>query len=268
MNNIIEIRNLNFSYKDNKVFEDLNLTIKNKKFVTILGKSSTGKSTLAKILVGLLKAEGDIVVDGVLLQDDSLEFVRKKIGIVFENSNSRFVQNIVYDDLAFTLENMNYYQLDIDGKICDIAELLGIEHLLKREIVTLSEGEKQLVNLASALIYEPNVLIIDNAFSMIDSYYKEIILKTLNILRKRGLTIINLTSNPEETLYGTDVIILNDGQVALNKTTLKALKEEKTFINCGLKLPFVVDLSLKLNYYDLVDKIYLDEKSLVDEIWK
>ena len=96
MNNIIEIRNLNFSYKDNKVFQDLNLTIKNKKFVTILGKSSTGKSTLAKILVGLLKAEGDIVVDGVLLQDDSLEFVRKKIGIVFENSNSRFVQNIVY----------------------------------------------------------------------------------------------------------------------------------------------------------------------------
>lgn len=268
MNNIIEIKDLNFNYKDKKMFEKFNLNIKNKKFVTILGKSCSGKSTLAKILVGLHKTDSEIKIDGVTMSSDNINYLRQKMGVILENSNNQFVTNTVYEELMVALENLNYFKIDIDAKVENVVKLLGIENLINREIVTLSEGEKQVVNLAAAIIYEPKILIIDNALSMLDTYYKEIIFKTLNILRKKGMTIINFTSDPEEAIYGTDIIILDNFKLVINKPTLKALKEEKAFVNSGLRLPFAVDLSLKLNYYGIVDKIYLDEKSLVDEIWK
>lgn len=268
MHNAIEIKNLKFSYGKNVIFDDLDLIIKEKRFVTLLGKNCSGKTTLAKILVGLQIAKGEITINGVTLNEENVGFIRKDIGIVFENPNDHFTNNIVYDDIAFTLECLDYYPNDIKEKIKETTELLGIEELLDREINDLSNGEKQLVALAEAIIHKPKLLILDDALTNIDNYYKEIILKILNIMRKKGMTILNITSNSDDSLFGTDIVIINEGKVVLNKTLLRAFKEEKTFINSGLTLPFIVDLSLKLNYYDLINKIYLDKKSLVDEIWK
>ena len=268
MHNVIEIKDLNVCIKDKKIFENLNISFKNKKFVTVLGKSCSGKSVLAKTIAGFIPFEGDIIIDGVALNNDSMDYLLKKIGIVFENANQQFICNTVYEELSCILENLNYYQMDIDKKIEGVAGLLGIEELLDREIVTLSVGEQQLVALASAIIHQPSILILDDALSNLDNYYKEIILRTLNILRKKGLTIIYFTSNSIDSIYGTDIVIINNGQVVLNKPLTKALKEEKTFITSGIEMPFIADISLKLGYYNLVDKIYLDEKGLVNAIWK
>ena len=108
----------------------------------------------------------------------------------------------------------------------------------------------------------------DEGLSNVDAYYRDIILKILNVLRKKGMTIVNITSNSEDSIYGTDIIIINNGKVVLNKTLLRAYKEEKIFISSGVALPFIADISLKLKYYNLTNKIYIDNKSLVDEIWK
>ena len=194
--------------------------------------------------------------------------MRKDIGIVFENPDEHFVTDRVYDELAFILESQDYQKDDIDDKIVKVSELIGIEDLLNRKIISLSVGEKQLVALAIAIINKPKLLIMDEGLSNVDSYYREIILKILNVLRKRGMTIINITSNSEDSVYGTDIVIINNGKVVLNKTLLRAYKEEKEFINSGLSLPLIADLSLKLKYYNLTNKVYIDEKSLVDEIWK
>ena len=268
MHNVIELKDLNVCMNDKKIFENLNISFKNKKFYSILGKSCSGKTVLAKTLAGLIPFEGDIIIDGVSLDKDSMNYLIKKIGIVFENSNQQFVCNTVYDELSFVLENLNYYQMDIDKKIEGVSGLLGIEEILDREIVTLSVGEQQLVALASAIIHQPSILIIDDALLNLDNYYKEIILRTLNILRKKGLTILYFTSNSIDSIYGTDIVIINNGKIALNKPLTKALKEEKAFITSGVEMPFIADISLKLGYYNLVDKIYLDEKGLVNAIWK
>ena len=268
MHNVIEIKDLSISFKDKKVFENLNITLKNKRFVTILGKSCSGKSSLAKTIVGLIPYNGEIIIDGVTLDDNSRDYLLKKVGIVFENPNQQFLCNTVYEELSFVLENLNYYQIDIDDKIEAVTTLLGIEELLNREIVTLSVGEQQLVALASAIIHQPSLLILDDALSMLDNYYKEIILKTLDILRKKGMTIIYLTSNSIDCIYGTDIVIINNGEIVLNKPLIKALKEEKAFVTSGIEMPFIANISLKLGYYNLVNKIYLDEKGLVDAIWK
>ena len=268
MQNIVEIKKLNFNYGNQTVFKDLNLEIKSKRFVTILGKNGSGKTTLANILIGLIDSNGKIIIDGIILSKDTKKFLRKDIGIVFENPDEHFVTERVYDELAFILESLDYQKDDIDSKIIKVSELLGIEELLNRTITSLSVGEKQLVALATAIINKPKLLIMDEGLSNVDDYYREIILKILNVLRKRGMTIINITSNSEDSIFGTDIVIINNGKVTLNKTLLRAYKEEKEFINSGLALPLIADLSLKLKYYNLTNKIYIDEKSLVDEIWK
>lgn len=268
MHDAIEIKNLSFGYGNHKVFNKLNLVIKEKRFVTILGSSGSGKSTLANILVGLANTNGKVIIDGVCLNDKNKKVIRKQIGIVFENPDQQFVTDLVYDELAFTLESLDYKKDDIDIKIKDVVELIGINDLLYRRITSLSLGQKQLVALAVAIVNNPKILIMDEGLSNVDNYYRDIILKILNILRKRDMTIVNITSNADDSIYGTDIIIINQGEVILNKTLLRAYKDEKVFVNSGINLPFIVDLSLKLNYYDLVNKIYVDNKSLVDDIWK
>ena len=268
MQNIIEIKGLNYKYGEKEIFKNLNLDIKAKRFVTILGKNGSGKSTLTNILMGLVDYDGKIIIDGIVLGNDTKKFLRKEIGIVFENPDEHFVTSKVYDELSFVLESMDYQSEDITKKISDVIELIGIEDLLNRKIADLSVGEKQLVALAIAIINKPKVLIMDDGLSNVDAYYRDIILKILNVLRKRGMTVVNITSNSEDSIYGTDIVIINDGKIVLNKTLLRAYKEEKIFISSGLALPFIVDLSLKLKYYNLTNKIYIDDKSLVDEIWK
>jgi energy-coupling factor transport system ATP-binding protein len=268
MQNIVEINKLDFNYKDKEIFKDFNLDIKSKRFVTILGKNGSGKTTLTNILMGLIDSNGKIIIDGIILSNETKKFLRKNIGVVFENPDEHFVTEKVYDELAFVLESMDYQKDDIDNKIIKVSELIGIEDLLNRRITSLSVGEKQLVALATAIINNPKLLIMDEGLSNVDFYYREIILKILNVLRKKGMTIINITSNSEDSIYGTDIVIINNGKVILNKTLLRAYKEEKAFTGSGLSLPFIADISLKLKYYNLTNKIYIDEKSLVNDIWK
>lgn len=268
MQNIIEIKGLNHSYGDKCVFNKLNLEIKPKRFVTILGRNGSGKTTLTNILIGLIDTDGKIIIDGITLSNETKKFLRKDIGIVFENPEEHFVTDKVYDELAFVLESLDYQPADVDDKITKVAELIGITNILERKITTLSIGEKQLVALAVAIVNNPKILIMDEGLSNIDACYRDIILKIINVLRKKGMTVVNITSNSEDSIYGTDIIIINDGKVVLNKTLLRAYKEEKIFISSGLTLPFIADISLKLKYYNLTNKIYIDNKSLVDEIWK
>lgn len=181
MQNLVEIKKLDFSYGEKVIFKDFDLEIKPKRFVTILGKNGSGKTTLINILMGLIDSKGKIIIDGIILSKETKKFLRKDIGIVFENPDEHFVTDRVYDELAFILESQDYQKDDIDDKIVKVSELIGIEDLLNRKIISLSVGEKQLVALAIAIINKPKLLIMDEGLSNVDSYYREIILKILNV---------------------------------------------------------------------------------------
>ena len=269
MDNIVEISNLNFKYGDNVIFDDFNLTIKKGSFTSIIGSNGSGKSTLMKIIVGLLKCDGKIVVDGITISEDTYKDVRSRIGMVFENPDNQFVAETVMDEIAFSLENMNYEKKQIRENIKEIVELLGIEDIMEKEPHTLSGGQKQLISLASALAIKPKILVLDEALEMLDEAERQKMLKILVDLNNTSeLTIINITHNSEELLYGTDIVILNKGKIVDNGETKEILRKEKSFKNNGLELPFIVDLSYKLKYYGLVDDIVLDMDELVDIIWK
>jgi len=268
MENIVEMKKLDFKYGEKQIFDKLTLNIKKGSFTSIIGPNGSGKSTLMKLIVGLLKAEGTIKVDGITMGQDTFKDIRKKIGIVFENPDNQFVSETVMDEIAFSLENMNYDKKDIRERVKEVSALLGIEDILEKEPHSLSGGQKELVSLASALSIHPQILILDEALDMIDNNRREDILNILTELNKDGLTIINITHNSEELLYGNEIIVMNNGEVKEKGETKELLRKEKLFKNNGLELPFVVDLSYKLKYYGLVDDIVLDMDELVDKIWK
>ena len=269
MDNIIKIKNMSFNYKNKQIFENFDLDIEKGKFIHIVGPNGSGKSTLVKILLGLLKADGYISIYRMNMCDANLMDIRRNIGIVFENPDNTFVAETVADDIAFALENLQYTPKTIGDKIKKISEYLNITHLLEKNPHYLSGGEKQLVALAGALITDPKILILDEALTMLDGIEKESILKLLKkLIQEKKITIINVTHDMEETVYGDKIIVLDNGKVVFNDEKEVVYKEEKTLKKLGLELPFMVDLSNKLRYYGLVDENILNMNEMVNHLWK
>lgn len=268
MKKIVEIKKLTFKYGDHIIFKKFSLDIEEGSFYTILGSNGSGKSTLARILVGLEPSGAFIRVNGFFLNNVDIDKVRKSVGIVFENPDTQFVTESVEEELAFPLENLNYSKNEIRKRIKDITEKMNITHLIERNPHELSGGEKQLVALASNLIYEPKLLILDEALVMIDGAFRKKIYQILKEYNKKGLTILNITHDNEEALLGSHILILDKGEIVINKKTIEALNDEKAFKKSMMDFPFVIDLSNKLKYYGVVKTIVYDNKKLVNAIWK
>ena len=267
MNNMIVIDDLNFSYDNNVVFKNLSLCIRKGSFTTVLGNNGCGKSTFVKLLTGLERANS-VIIDGELLCDKSVSSIRRKIGVVFENPDNCLISETVFGDLAFPLENLNCSRDYIFSRVNEISSYLGISHLLNKCSRDLSGGEKQLVSLGSALVIGPSLLILDEALSMIDDMSRVNILLLLKKINKDfGITILNITHDIEESIYGDDVLILDRG-ILFHGSKEDLYHQEKMLKDNGFDLPFMVSLSNKLSYYDMVDDVVLDMNEMVDILWK
>lgn len=269
MDNMVLIDNLHFKYGNNVIFNGLSLSIKKGVFTTILGNNGSGKSTFVRLITGLEKSNSSIFIDSIPLNDDNLSDIRSIIGVVFDNPDNSLISETVMDDLAFSLENMNYSSDYIFSRINEISNYLGISHLLNCNPLDLSGGEKQLVSLGCALITGPKLLILDEAFSMLDDISRINMLMLLRRINKDfGTTIINITHDVEESLYGDDIVIIDNGNVAIHDCKNNVYKQEKLLKKMDFELPFMVDLSNKLSYYDLVNEDIYDMNEMVDLLWK
>ncbi len=270
MGDILVIKDLKFKYNNHEsLFENFNLTIKKGSWTTLVGPNGGGKSTLAKIIVGLLLAEGQIIVDNVLKNNDNLKEIRKKVGLLFENPDSTFLAETVMDEMAFALENLGLEKGKIKKKVKEVGQYLKITPLFEKNPFELSGGEKQLVALASILVLEPQLLILDEAINRVDYLERDNILKILKKLNEeKEITIINITHDMEEAVYGDEVILLDKGKIILKGSKELVFEEEKIFNTMGIALPFMAELSLKLKYYGLVDEIIFDMEKMVNKLWK
>lgn len=269
MDKILTIQDLTFKYGEKKIFNKLNISIKKGNWTTLIGPNGSGKSTLVKLIVGLLKGEGKIIIDGIELQNNNLYDIRKRVGVLFETPDQTFVAETVMDEIAFSLENLNICKNEINKKIREVSAYLSIDDLLEENPYRLSGGQKQLVALASVLVLEPKLLILDEAINRIDFLERDKILNVLKKLNKeRDIAILNVTHDMEEVNYCNDVILLNEGKNVLSGSKELVLLEEKVFNVLGLDIPFIASLSIKLMHYNMIDKIYFDMDELVNEIWK
>ncbi len=268
MENIVEISNLKFKYRNKQIFDDFNLNIKKGEVTAIIGLNGAGKSTLMKLLMGLLRFNGSIKINGNYLKRETVKNIRKEIGVVFENPDNQFVAETVMDDIAFTLENLNYKKSVIKQKIIDTARYIGIEDILEKNPHELSGGQKQLVAFASALVHEPKLLVLDEAIAMIDPGNKNKIYNMIQDLKKQGMSIILVTHDIEETTISDNIVVLDEGKVVLNDKKEEVYKQEKIIKDLGFDLPFMIELSTRLMFYNLLDEYVYDMEKMVDILWK
>lgn len=267
--NAIEICDLHFQYKDRVLFDHLCLSIKKNSFTTLIGASGSGKSTLVKLIVGLFSYQGKIFIDGEVFTSKSKKSLRRKIGVVFCNPNDHFVADTVYDEIAYALNNLNYSEKKIKKLVMEMANYLNIEHLLQQNPFSLSSGEKALVSLASVLIFEPEILILDEALARLDRKEADSIFRLLKALRReKKMTIFHITNNMDFALQGQELLVLNNGSIFLSGTPMEVFTHEKELHDAHLELPFMIDFSKKLMYYELIDKYYTDMNDMVCVLWK
>ena len=266
---LVEIKDLVFKYNDKYVYNGLDLYLEEGSWTTIIGRNGTGKSTLAKLLVGLLPNNNSITIDGLELNKENISAIRKKIGIVFENPDNQFISETVIGDLVFGMENLRISRYDQERKLKEIVDYFNISELLNKDPHRLSGGEKQLIALAGILITDPKILILDEAFTMVDGIMKKKIYNLLKKLhREKHLTIINITHDIEDTIYGKDIVLISDKRVIAHEKKELIYNNEKILKKVGFEPPFMANLSIKLSYYNLVDKIILDMNEMVKALWK
>ena len=267
MSNIIDVKNLSFQYENHKIFDNISFEIEEGSFYTIIDTDNNGKSTLANILSCTIQADCNLKIFNRLVSEKNLSFIKKYISYVSENIERFFILEKVYDNIFFILRRHGLSDELIHKKIRELIYPLGFRHLLKKKTNTLSYGEKKLVALFISLSIEPRILILDNFFSSINVLEKQKIINLLNAFNKKGMTILNFTSDSNEMLYGSKVIILKNNTILLNSNIELAFKDIKLYEDNNISIPFVIELSAKLMCYGKVDKIYFSMKELVNDLW-
>lgn len=253
----IVIKNLSYSYTANsKAVNDLSLQIEQGSFTSIIGHNGSGKSTLAKLIVGLLKANnGEIYIDGVLLEEKSVNEIRKKIAIVFQNPDNQFIGSTVEDDIAFGLENRQVPTEEMPSIIQKYAASVKMEDYLKKEPTSLSGGQKQRVAIAGALALTPEILILDEATAMIDAKGKREIYQVMRHMKENNpeLTIISITHEVEEAFLSDRVIVMSEGKAVCSGTPEEIFSNKKIREQYKIETPFFIALKeeLKENGFDV-----------------
>ncbi len=264
MEKIVELNDVVFSYDENTpALQHTNLYINKGEYTTIIGHNGSGKSTVAKLIMGLLEAEsGKVMVKGMEMNIDNVYKIRNGIGIVFQNPDNQFIGSTVRDDIAFGLENHQVPQEDMDDLINTYAEKVGMLKYLDHEPTKLSGGQKQRVAIAGVLAMHPEIIILDEATSMLDPVGREEINNLVHeIHAANNMTIISITHDIEEVANADRVIVLDNGKVCMEGNPREIMTREKELVSMNLDVPFGYKVSKALQ----AKGIKIDECITIEE---
>ena len=266
----LEIKNLSFSYGDDRlVIDDISFAVEKGSFVAVLGHNGSGKSTLAKLIVGLLeKKSGQIFLDGEEMDKKTIKKLQSKTALVFQNPDNQFIGVTVEDDIAFGLENRCFPSDKMQEEINLFADSVNMLDYLKKEPINLSGGQKQRVALAGALILRPEILILDEATSMLDPKGKSTVRKVIDRIHQEypDLSIISITHDVDEALLADQVFILSHGKLVANGAPQEILRDREMLLSLKLEQPFVYRFEKKLSEMGINSKAEnIDD--LAEDIW-
>ena len=266
----LAVKNLSFSYdNEHPVIDDISFSVEKGSFIAVLGHNGSGKSTLAKLIVGLLeKKGGQIFFDDEEMDRKTIKKLQTKTALVFQNPDNQFIGATVEDDIAFGLENKEFPHDKMQEEINKFAESVNMLDYLKKEPSNLSGGQKQRVALAGALILRPEILILDEATSMLDPKGKSTVRKVIDKIHNENpdLTIISITHDIDEALLADEVFILSKGKLIKNGKPQELLRDEKTLLELKLDMPFIYRFEKKLSEMGINSKAE-NLNELVEDIW-
>lgn len=258
---ILEVKGLTHSYDGEKnALNDVSFAVFEGTHTAIIGHNGSGKSTMAKLVMGLLTGyKGEIWAFGEKLEKSNMRSLRSRIGIVFQNPDNQFVGSTVADDIAFGLENRQIPHDEMQKIIEEFSKETNMERYLEREPSNLSGGQKQRVAIAGVLAMSPDIVFFDEATAMLDPKGRREISELVMRMRKRNpkLTVISITHDIEEAAKSDHVIVLEGGNKILDGTPNEVFSHEEKLRECNLSLPFFVTLknALKSKGFNVPDDI-------------
>lgn len=267
----IEFNDIFFSYDGTrKTLDNVNFKIFDNEYVCVIGHNGSGKSTISKVLVGLLKPlSGYISIYGEKISYKNIKYLRDNVGIIFQNPDSQFIGLTTEDDIAFGLENKKIHPKVMKEIISNVVKIIDIEDFLKKDSISLSGGQKQRVAIASVLATNPKIMIFDESTSMLDpkgkKELKETILKLKNEAKK---TIISITHDMDEVLNADKVIVMEKGKVKMIGKPSEVFVDEKKLKDLALDFPFALKLSKLLKDKKVVKNLSINIDDLVEKICK
>ena len=273
MENIIEVKNLSYRYdhkSEDYILKDVSFHVKQGEWLSIVGHNGSGKSTTVRLIDGLLEAEsGDILISGDKLTADNVWEKRRQIGMVFQNPDNQFVGATVEDDVAFGLENQGMDYPMMVKRVHEALELVGMQNFKEREPARLSGGQKQRVAIAGVVALQPDIIILDEATSMLDPEGRLELIRTVKEIKdKNHLTVISITHDLDEISLSDRVLLMKNGQVE-STATPRELFSRPDLEDLGLDQPFVNQVKAAMIQTGLtLPETYLTEKELQEQLWE
>ena len=246
---MIKIENVSFQYRgtDTKVLDNLNLEIQEGEIIAIVGKNGCGKSTLGKLIAGILPLkQGSITIDELDSKNKKKEQeIRNKIGIVFQNPENQIVFSNIKDEISFALKGLS--REEINNRVQQALEKVDMLQVKEQDLYNLSLGQKQRVMIAEILAKNPKYIILDEPTTMIDSLGKDKIYQIIKSLKQQGYTLICITNLADEILLADRTLILENGRLVTEIKKEELVERAKEIEEHGIKLPTLLEILCKLN---------------------
>ena len=271
-NNVaIRFDNISFNYPQAKeCLHNISFEILSGEKVLLLGQNGTGKSTISKIIDGILKpSSGDIYIFDKKMDDDNAPSIREDIGLIFQNPDDQFICSTVKEEIAFGLECKQVDPSKMEEIILSSAKKVGMSSFLESEPSSLSGGQKQRVALASFIALKPKILILDEATSMLDPKGKKDVEDIISEMKKenKDLTLIKISHELEDFYSYDKIIIIKDASLFFIGSPEKLIKNKNIINQANINKPFFLNLldnllsrGVKLN--NIVDS----EDKLIQEL--
>lgn len=242
---MIRLENVSFKYKEsNQILNNLSFNIHDGEIVAIVGKNGSGKSTIGKLIAGILKLkQGNIFIDDLDIKKNQKE-IRNKVGIVFQNPENQIIFNSIEDELSFALKDLS--KQEVDKRITDALKKVDMLDFKGKDLYNLSLGQKQRIMIAEILAKNPKYLIFDEPTTMIDSIGKEKIYQIIKSLKEQGYTIICITNLADEILLADRTLVLEQGKIALEIKKEELVEKAKELRKYEIKLPTILEILVEL----------------------
>ena len=233
---MIEFQNVSFSYGEAPVVENLSFSIKKGENVGLIGANGAGKSTIMKLMLGLISGSGEIKVDGLPMNKDNLAEIRRKIGFVLQDSDNQMFMPTVYEDMIFGPRNYGLSKEETEKRVDDILSQLGLQNLKHRHNHKISGGEKRMAAIATILAMEPEMILMDEPSTALDPVNRRTVINTINRLPQTKL----IASHDLDMILDTcqRVILLSHGAIVADGDAETILRDKVLLEANRMELPF------------------------------
>lgn len=244
---LLEVRDLQFAYSDRLILSDIHLKIHKGERLAIVGKNGAGKSTLAKALCAFIQPDGEMLWQGQSIKDDSVKERAERIGYVLQNPNQMISQTMIFDEVALGLRMRGVAEKEIEARVFKILEVCGLYQYRNWPISALSYGQKKRVTIASILVLNPEIILLDEPTAGQDQRHYQEMMDFLDQLNAQGHTIVMITHDMQLMLdYSDRAIVVVDGQIIADASPAEILSDAQVIEEANLKETSIFHLAERL----------------------